>query len=126
MRPRISRKEASYLVEVLKTQEPVIAEKQERLKELELKLFTLKQRWRTEGSVHVFRELKTAKTEFERLNSELHTLFRALELHQKLIEKYQAIANGVSHQGTYKHFNCGLEWRLAITETRNLSEVAKP
>ena len=123
MRPRISRKEASYIVEVLNAQEPMLRQKQDRLKDLKLKMFTLEQRLKREGSIQVFQELKPVKEEYGKLNAEAYTIYKALELHRKLIEKYQAIAEGVSHQGTYKHLNTGLEWRLAITETEKISEV---
>jgi hypothetical protein len=49
MRPRISRAEAQYLVEVLTAQHKQIEAKQQRLDQLKTELFFLKKQWLQEG-----------------------------------------------------------------------------
>jgi len=123
MRPRISQKEAAYLVEVLKAQELMLRQKQDRLKDLEFKKYKLEQRLKREGDILVFRELKQVREEHGKLSGEAYAVHLVLQLHQKLIEKYQAIADGRSHKGTYNHLNAMLRWYPTITETEKLSEA---
>lgn len=49
--------------------------------------------------------VKQLKEEHPNLLAEKFRLWDCLSTHQKLIKKYQAIAEGVTHRGTYKHLN---------------------
>lgn len=109
MRPRISRKEAQYLLEVLLAQKPSIDAKRLRLEELRLDLIILRKRFLREG-YSGFKEYKPAKQEYQQL-FQMHTeLFQCVALHDKLIQKYQAIANGEPHDGRYKHLSVRDAW----------------
>ena len=110
-RPRISQNEAAYLVAILKKQRIKLIEERQLLKDLEIEFTRLKFRlkdWRCHSyqkvaEVEAYQEVKA---ELSRLEDRSFKVFQCLQIHNRLIEKYTAIAEGNSKRGDYKHFNC--------------------
>jgi hypothetical protein len=125
MRPRISRKEAAYLVEVLNLQTETMKGKVRDLEELERDfkriIFELKNPVQVlysekgffvghkilgnEETLALVRLARELKEEHPKIIVEKFRYYDCLQTHMKLKEKYTAIANGMSHRGTYKHLN---------------------
>lgn len=106
MRPRISQREAEYILEVLIATQGRLKAKQERLKELDKEVFNLWNRIKVKGII-LFRDshFKEKKLELEKLKREAFEIYLSLKLHDKLIAKYSAIAKGEPHDGRYKHLS---------------------
>lgn len=86
MRPRISQREAQYIVEVLLATREQLRAKQERLKQLDKEVCNLRNRIRVEG-ILLFRDshFKEKKAELEKLKREAYAVYQCLNLHEKLI-----------------------------------------
>jgi hypothetical protein len=106
LRPRISQREAEYILEVLIATQGRLKAKQERLKELDKEVFNLWNRIKVKGII-LFRDshFKEKKLELEKLKREAFEIYLSLKLHDKLIAKYSAIAKGEPHDGRYKHLS---------------------
>jgi hypothetical protein len=124
MRPRISKREANYMVEVLSAQHNILQKKYEDLVQLELDyhriIFELKnpvQRiYDNEGHLKGHRILgnetnlalvrlaKLIKAEHPKLVLEKFKYVDCLHTHETLIQKYRLIAEGKKHRGRYPHF----------------------
>ena len=121
MRPRINRKEAEIIRDSLLVTRRMLLEKQERIAELQKVIPEMRRRLWTEG-YQVIKEGYTKKKEelqtLERNSFDIHTFLR---LYDKLIQKYQAIAEGKHHRGGYKHLSltCG----YTLEPERKLEEV---
>jgi DNA repair exonuclease SbcCD ATPase subunit len=117
LRPRISQKEAAYLAEFLQLQlEPLLAE-QQRGKELESELWQLKAKLKdlycsTTQKLAEIEAYKETEAELAILQKRRFKVYKTVELHKRLIEKYQSIASGNSHRGDYKRFNSGIAFSL--------------
>jgi len=126
MRPRISQQEAAYLVMVLQAQIEEIREKLRNVEQVEQELtrliydlkhpiqpqYTEKGFFKehriigpqeTRCYVKIAQELKA---EHPNLLGEKFRLWTSLSCHEKLLAKYQAIAEGKPHNGTYKKLRC--------------------
>jgi hypothetical protein len=122
MRPRISQKEAAYLVKVLSLQTEQLEQKVSDIEQINSDMFRiicdLKHRvqvvynekgyfkdHRIVGDrealnlMHIYKELKA---EHPNLLGEKFRLWECLSTHRILLAKYQAIANGEAHDGRYK------------------------
>jgi hypothetical protein len=98
-------KEAEYIVEVLVATREQLKAKYERYEQLKQEMFFLKKRLWIEGYTFFKAEYKPKKAEYEKLKSESMTIYYCLNLHEKLIAKYSAIANREPHDGRYKHLS---------------------
>ena len=110
MRPRISQREAKYILEVLKKQLAEL-ELEDKLREaLETDLFRLRLKLNdfycgTLEKVAQVETYKEIKEEIERLEKRKFKLWIVIADHKRLIEKYHAIAEGNRRRGDYKRFN---------------------
>jgi len=122
MRPRISQKEAAYLVKVLSLQTEQLEQKVRDIEQLNSDMFRiiydLKYRvqavyddkgYRKENRIvgdqeciALVRLARALKEEHPNLLGEKFRLWACLSTHKKLLAKYQAIANGETHDGRYK------------------------
>jgi hypothetical protein len=135
MRPRISQKEAAYLCEVLTATKEQLQQRYLDLKELERCMdqiiFDLKHRvqafcigtndnphyylgkriateYRIIGdreALNIFHIYKELKEEHPHIQAEAFNIYLRIRTHEKLLAKYQAIANGEPHDGRYKHLS---------------------
>jgi len=105
MRPRISQEEAEYIVDVLVATRKQLEEKQERFKQLRSEMVILRERLWREGYPVIKEGYHEKKQELEKLKREVYAVYQCLDLHEKLIAKYSAIANGEPHDGRYKHLS---------------------
>jgi hypothetical protein len=104
-RPRISRREAAYIVEVLQATQIMLQAKRERLEWLRSEVAELHKR-RVYDAYGAMKEGYTAKKqELARLECEATDLSWSLNLHYRMTQKYTAIANGEPHDGRYKHLS---------------------
>jgi hypothetical protein len=130
MRPRISRKEAAYLVQVLESQVAEMEERLEQVTQLERDfakiLYDLKYPVQvlhddkgyfaghrivgTEETLQLVRLASALKEEHSNLLTEKFWLWNYLSTHKRLLEKYRAIAEGNTRRGDYKHFNSYLNF----------------
>jgi len=110
LRPRISRKEAQFLTELLEVAISDLELKQKYHKELDLEVFRLKrQLMKGAGYEIIMAGYPEKKRELEKWQVNLRFIvYYNLDIAKKLLEKYKAIAEGNSHKGTYKHFNTRL------------------
>ena len=125
MRPRVSQKEAAYLVQVLQLQIGEMKEKLENVKQLERDyariIYDLKHRvqrvcddkgyfkeHRIVGdreAISLVRLARALKEEHPSLLGEKFLLWDCLSTHEKMLKKYRAIAEGQPHDGRYKHLS---------------------
>lgn len=132
MRPRITRAEAAYLVTVLEPQIESMKTQLENLKQIErdltLLIYNLKNPVQPEYSetgnyagnrilgdqelICYVKMAKELKAEHPFILGEKCELYKHICIHEKLLAKYRAIANGEHHQGKYKHFSSVLKWEL--------------
>jgi len=111
MRPRISRKEAAYLVTILKAEQEKLMEERQLLRELGLEATRLKFKLKdwycsTTQKVAEVEAYQEVKAQLSMLEKRRFKVFQCLQIHNRLIEKFNAIAEGNSKRGDYKHFNC--------------------
>jgi len=121
MRPRISQEEAEYIVDVLLATRKQLEEKQERFKQLRSEMVILRERLLREGYPVIKEGYHEKKQELEKLKREAFDIYLSLNLHEKLIAKYSAIANGEPHDGRYKHLS--LEKLGVLFPSMKLSQV---
>ena len=124
MRPRISRTEAKYIVELLTASAEILKQNEAYFQELDKKVFELKnkQMWDTYS---VFMEgLPEKRTELEKWKHGLaHSVFYHKQMHEILLEKYTNIASGNKHRGAYKHSNCRISWHSRNREEGTLKPI---
>ena len=94
MRPRISQKEAAYIVEILTAQTSKLKAKDERLEmlrtEFVLAKHELQNRFRSNYEiVAVIKYYYQVKAELEKIEWHCFSLYSVLSVHQKLINKYR-------------------------------------
>lgn len=125
MRPRISKREAQFLAELLEAAIKDIELKQEYEKELDKAVFRLKLQISRGAGYEVFREgYYEKKKELDRWKNRLGYLaYHELDTAKRLLEKYKAIAVGEKHRGTYKHLNCRVEHSIFPNDTGKLKEI---
>lgn len=142
MRPRISREEAAYLVQVLSAQIEEMREKLRNVEQLERDytriIYDLKnpiqpqyneKGYRIENRLIGSQETicyvniaKELKEEHPNLLGEKFRLWKCLSCHDKLLMKYMAIANGEPHNGRYKRM-ASEKWRFNDGATKKLEDV---
>ena len=132
MRPRISRKEAAYLTTVLEGQLEEMKQKLTELTQLERDysriIFELKNPvqvnydskgyfaghfiWGDREKIALVSLARAIKEVHPNLLVEKFRLWECIHIHETLLQKYKAIANGEPHDGRYKHFSS----QIRITE----------
>ena len=126
MRPRISQREANYLVQLLKVTAPYLEQLKQRHENLRLEMWSLKQRLRTEGyTVFKNEHYSEKKQELAKLDREASDVLRMIAIHKRLIAKYSAIAEGVSHRGTYKHLSLTSNG-IMFPHAENIPQILAP
>lgn len=126
MRPRISQKEAAYLVQLLKATTPFLEQLTQRHEHLRLEMYSLKQRVWIEGySVFKNEHYVAKKQELARLEREASDVSRMINVHKRLVAKYSAIAEGVSHRGTYKHLSL-TNSSVMFPHAENIPQIMAP
>jgi hypothetical protein len=112
MRPRISQKEAAYLVQLLEESSKQLETKQREIKELDLEVYRLKKLLYTETYNVVKQGYRQKLQRLEKAQFADYNLYAHLQLHDILLKKYKAIAEGQPHDGRYKRLSCaGIFWR---------------
>ena len=103
MRPRVSQREAQIILDCLEVTRDQLEQKLTRYEQLKKEIPELQRRIRVEGII-LFRDshFKDKKLELEKLKQEFSAITDFLRIHDKLIKKYKAIAEGCVHRGTYK------------------------
>jgi hypothetical protein len=112
MRPRISRKEAAYLVEILTAQTAELKVVLEGYHRKEREFTLLKNELKYAPAVcETLPKIERARE----LKKELKTMFwrrfsinEVISTNERLIQKYKAIAKGNTRRGDYKNFNSHL------------------
>jgi len=142
MRPRISQKEAVYLVTVLAVQLEELKQKLDDVKQLERDysriIFELKHPvqvkytdegffaghhiWGDREKIGLVRLAKALKDEHTNLLAEKFRLFDCISTHEVLLKKYKAIANGEPHDGRYKRLAIRT-WHLQENSDKLLENV---
>lgn len=111
MRPRISRKEAEYIAEILKSNLKTIEEKKARIKTLHNQIFNLEYELKED---HLWRkELYQEKTEeLEKLKIIEFSLWDHARAHERLLNKYSKMAEGTTPSREFKSINNIVLWDL--------------
>lgn len=116
LRPRISQKEAAYLVEVLALTKSKLASIEAKRVEIHAEIKDLSIRMYV-GFSHMEFIRKRHPEEMQRLaqlKKNLHELDKHLHIHNILISKYSAIARGENKRGAYKHINNRLDGAATV------------
>lgn len=110
MRPRISKKEAGFICELLEVALADLEIKNQYTKDLEITVTRLRLQIMRGAGYEVMREdFSEKKKELAKWQNRLsHLAYSNYKVTKRLLEKYRAIAEGNSHQGTYKHFNTSI------------------
>jgi hypothetical protein len=144
MRPRISQKEAAYLVKVLSVQHEQLKQKVSDIEQLDFDyrkmIYDLSHRIQVDytdkgyfkghrivgdqEALCYVKLIDQLKEEHPNLLAEKFSLWDCLNTHEKLLNKYQAIANGEPHDGRYKKLRfskviCPATPILSVLEERN-------
>ena len=124
MRPRITKQEAAYIVEVLKANLEKITEKKQELRKLRGEVALLSMQIQSGNWI--------PKTVFERRDKRLlleqkekacFNLSIHIDAHEKLLKKYEAIAEGTTHRGTYKHFSTVNDFAVSYASELKLTRM---
>ena len=102
MRPRISQREAKFVLDCLKRDRERIEEKLNRLKVLEAEIDQIRREFRFNAYAAIRDNLGDKKAELEQLKAETKNIHGYLSVYASLIAKYDALANGRKQRGRYK------------------------
>lgn len=125
MRPRIHNQEAAYIVELLKVATEIMTENEEYYKHLEGEVWRLEQIKQTDPRAALLAGLKEKREAYNNWRRLAWCAVANKKANNLLIEKYQAIANGKSHKGTYKNLNGKLFRHINTQATQALPDLLR-
>jgi hypothetical protein len=126
MRPRINRTEAAYLVELLQIAQSIIEENEQYYKQLDKETYKLNKLKNIEPYTAYLAGLKEKKEALSKWQRIAWCVLSNKLTNHILIQKYKAIAEGNTHQGTYKSLNSKLSYTLiADVTTRALPDMLR-
>ncbi len=112
MRPRISRKEAQYIVDVLKQNTAQLQQKRLEIQDLESEVAMLKDIIFVQPYNACKLGLREKQDRLAEIKQLTYDIYIHLQHHAHLIAKYQAIADGLPHDGRYKKLSvCDDFWQ---------------
>jgi DNA repair exonuclease SbcCD ATPase subunit len=101
LRPRISQREAKFVLDCLKRDRERIEEKLNRLKVLEAETDRIRREFRFNAYAAIRDNLGDKKAELEQLKAETKNIHEYLSVYASLIAKYDALASGKKQRGRY-------------------------